>query len=153
MLTAFGAAENDTLARIGCECLQQYIEANVEKFDTESWDMVTETFVDLFEKTTAYSLFDDTKDLVEKSHESPSEQETVSEERQRGFQRIIMKCVLQLLLIQTVNDLLTRDTVYIAFPARHLMIVMDCLGKSFHFAERFNSDNELRMALWRFGMS
>ncbi|GAB5586409.1 guanine nucleotide exchange protein for ADP-robosylation factor [Umbelopsis nana] len=143
--------ENDTLARIGCECLQQYIEANVEKFDTESWDMVTETFADLFEKTTAYSLFDDTKDLVEKSHESPSEQETVSEERQRGFQHIIMKCVLQLLLIQTVNDLLTRDTVYIAFPARHLMIVMDCLGKSFHFAERFNSDNELRMALWRFG--
>ncbi|KAI8581481.1 hypothetical protein K450DRAFT_231499 [Umbelopsis ramanniana AG] len=143
--------ENDTLARIGCECLQQYIEANVEKFNNESWDMVTETFVDLFEKTTAYSLFNDTQDLVERNKENPEEQETVNDERQRSFQHIIMKCVLQLLLIQTVNDLLSKDIVYIAFPAHHLMVVMDCLGKSFHFAERFNNDTELRMALWRFG--
>ena len=113
--------------------------------------MVTETFVDLFEKTTAYSLFNDTQDLVERSKENPEEQETVNDERQRSFQHIIMKCVLQLLLIQTVNDLLSKDTVYIAFPAHHLMVVMDCLGKSFHFAEKFNNDTELRMALWRFG--
>jgi brefeldin A-inhibited guanine nucleotide-exchange protein len=131
--------------------LQQYIEANVEKFDQSSWDLVTETFVDLFEKTTAQSLFDDTQDLLERSRQNPDEQFSVSEERQRAFSHIIMKCVLQLLLIQTVNELLSKDTVYIAFPARHLMIVMDCLGQSFHFAERFNNDNELRMALWRFG--
>ncbi|KAJ2963214.1 hypothetical protein NQZ79_g1686 [Umbelopsis isabellina] len=143
--------ENDTLARIGCECLQQYIEANVEKFDESSWELVTETFVDLFEKTTAQSLFDDTQDLLERSRQNPDEVFSVSEERQRAFSHIIMKCVLQLLLIQTVNELLSKDTVYIAFPARHLMIVMDCLGQSFHFAERFNNDNELRMALWRFG--
>lgn len=62
--------DNDTLARIGCECLEQYIEANVEKFDEDCWNQVTEMFTNLFEKTTAYGLFDDTQDLVEKMKSS-----------------------------------------------------------------------------------
>ncbi|KAI8145649.1 hypothetical protein BJV82DRAFT_534870 [Fennellomyces sp. T-0311] len=164
--------DNDTLARIGCECLEQYIETNVEKFDTHCWDLVTETFINLFEKTTAYGLFEDTKDLVDKvksmatsegqsanNFEMPPQdgagssagQAEVSEERQRGFQQVIVKCVLQLMLIQTVNELLGKDTVYCAFPAGHLMELMECLGRSFHFAKHFNEDSDLRMALWRFG--
>ncbi|KAI7852796.1 hypothetical protein BDC45DRAFT_570702 [Circinella umbellata] len=166
--------DNDTLARIGCECLEQYIETNVEKFDMECWDLVTETFDNLFQKTTASGLFDDTKDLVDKvknmatiegqssnNFELPVQdgaavaamagQAEVSEERQRGFQQVIVKCVLQLMLIQTVNELLGKDTVYCAFPAGHLMDLMECLGKSFHFAKHFNEDSDLRMALWRFG--
>ncbi|KAI9492851.1 hypothetical protein BDB00DRAFT_826694 [Zychaea mexicana] len=164
--------DNDTLARIGCECLEQYIESNVEKFDIQCWDLVTETFDNLFEKTTAYGLFEDTKDLVDKvkvmsmnegqsasNFELPSQegagvmagQAEVSEERQRGFQQVIVKCVLQLMLIQTVNELLGKDTVYCAFPAGHLMDLMECLGRSFHFAKHFNEDSDLRMALWRFG--
>jgi brefeldin A-inhibited guanine nucleotide-exchange protein len=75
----------------------------------------------------------------------------VSEERQRQFQRVIIKCVLQLMLIQTVNDLLAKDTVYFAYPATHLMELMSSLGKSFHFAKKFNMDNDLRMALFKFG--
>jgi brefeldin A-inhibited guanine nucleotide-exchange protein len=75
----------------------------------------------------------------------------VSEERQRNFQQVIIKCVLQLMLIQTVNDLLAKDVVYCAYPAPHLMTLMDCLGRSFHFAKKFNVDNDLRMALFRFG--
>lgn len=58
--------DHDTLARIGCECLDQYIEANVEKFDSNSWDLVTETFIHLFDNTTANGLFDDTEDLVDR---------------------------------------------------------------------------------------
>ncbi|KAK4508835.1 uncharacterized protein ATC70_013458 [Mucor velutinosus] len=157
--------DNDTLAHIGCECLDQYIEANVEKFDNSCWDLVTETFIALFENTTANGLFDDTADLVEKvkslndqQQQSPSQQQDdssldieVSEERQRNFQQVIIKCVLQLMLIQTVNDLLAKDNVYSAYPAMHLMTLMGCLGRSFHFAKKFNVDNDLRMALFRFG--
>lgn len=58
--------DNDTLAHIGCECLDQYIEANIEKFDNGCWDLATETFISLFENTTANGLFDDTEDLVDK---------------------------------------------------------------------------------------
>jgi brefeldin A-inhibited guanine nucleotide-exchange protein len=122
---------------------------------------VTETFTSLFENTTANGLFDDTEDLVEKVKSLPdsssNQQEDysldieVSEERQRNFQQVIIKCVLQLMLIQTVNDLLAKDPVYCAYPAPHLMALMGCLGRSFHFAKRFNIDNDLRMALFRFG--
>lgn len=75
----------------------------------------------------------------------------VSDERQTKFQQVIVKCVLQLMLIQTVNDLLAKDVVYCAYPALHLMELMGCLGKSFHFAKKFNMNNDLRMALFRFG--
>ncbi|KAF7722533.1 guanine nucleotide exchange protein for ADP-robosylation factor [Apophysomyces ossiformis] len=158
--------DNDTLARIGCECLELYIETNVEKFDNRCWDLVTETFVNLFENTTAHGLFDDTKDLVEKMKSMAGEsngvdllnseatngfQVEINESRQRSFQQVIVKCVLQLMLIQSVNELLSKDSVYCAFPASHLMVLMECLGRSFHFAKRFNMDNDLRMALWRFG--
>ncbi|KAI9317717.1 hypothetical protein BX666DRAFT_1856976 [Dichotomocladium elegans] len=161
--------DNDTLARIGCECLEQYIDGNVDKFDGQCWDMITETFDSLFEQTTANGLFDDTQDLVvqvqaEAANNSNQQLQQmgadgvgavgmieVSEERQRGFQQVIVKCVLQLMLIQTVNELLSKDSVYCAYPAGHLMTLMACLGKSFHFAKKFNEDSDLRMALWRFG--
>ncbi|GAA5807553.1 hypothetical protein MFLAVUS_000918 [Mucor flavus] len=157
--------DHDTLARIGCECLDQYIEANVEKFDSKCWDLVTETFIYLFDNTTANGLFDDTEDLVDKvkvlsngdlntqnmESDTMSLDVNISEERQRNFQQVIIKCVLQLMLIQTVNDLLVKDVVYCAYPAPHLMTLMGCLGKSFHFAKKFNVDSDLRMALFRFG--
>ncbi|ORX51959.1 Sec7-domain-containing protein [Hesseltinella vesiculosa] len=164
--------DNDALARIGCECLEQYIEDNVEKFDASSWDQVTNLFTSLFEKTTAYGLFDDTKDLVEQIRGStpqdaneveqslanstntpspPNPQFTVSPERHCNFQQVIVRCVLQLLLIQTVSDLLCKDSVYCAYPSLHLMKLMGCLEHSFHFAKKFNLDSDLRVALWRFG--
>ncbi|CEP17156.1 hypothetical protein [Parasitella parasitica] len=153
--------DNDTLAHIGCECLDQYIEVNVDKFDDGCWDLVTDTFIALFRDTTANGLFDDTADLVERVKSLNEQQQQqlddasldihVSEERQRDFQQVIIKCVLQLMLIQTVNDLLAKDHVYSAYPATHLMALMGCLGRSFHFAKKFNIDNDLRMALFRFG--
>ncbi|KAI8372400.1 hypothetical protein BD560DRAFT_394838 [Blakeslea trispora] len=149
--------DNDTLADIGCECLDQYIEANVEKFDDNCWNLITATFTNLFEKTTANGLFDDTEDLIERlkllsntNDQQPSDF-GISEERQTNFQQVIIKCVLQLMLIQTVNGLLSKDSVYFAYPASHLMVLMNCLGRSFHFAKRFNANNDLRMALFRFG--
>lgn len=158
--------DNDTLARIGCECLDQYIEFNVEKFDERCWELVSQMFIHLFEETTANGLFDDTEDLVDKvkdlsnnelkssnnmENDSMNFDLDISEERQRNFQQVIIKCVLQLMLIQTVNDLLVKDVVYCAYPASHLMTLMGCLGRSFYFAKKFNIDNDLRMALFRFG--
>lgn len=61
----FAYKDNDTLSHIGCECLDQYIQSNVEKFDENCWNLVTQTLKMLFEETTAYGLFDDTQDLVD----------------------------------------------------------------------------------------
>jgi len=49
--------ENDTISRIGSNCLQQLILKNVTKFTTEHWARIVGAFCELFERTTAYQLF------------------------------------------------------------------------------------------------
>jgi len=231
--------ENDTIARIGSNCLQQLILQNVTKFTTEHWAKIVGAFCELFERTTAYQLFSatainstaslspppnglelggplsppaepapvDEKSLringSEKNVYAPETESQVSyvnnggepdglqtpttaatpisaipapqspqtpqlEEfkpnnslqqqpvvvtaaRRRFFNRIISRCVLQLLMIETVNELFSNDAVYAQIPSPELLRLMALLKKSFLFAKRFNADKELRMRLWREG--
>lgn len=57
LLTLCICQENDTIARIGSNCLQQLILQNVGKFQQVHWTKVVGAFVELFSKTTAYELF------------------------------------------------------------------------------------------------
>ncbi|KAJ9267197.1 hypothetical protein DTO195F2_430 [Paecilomyces variotii] len=57
LLTLCICQENDTIARIGSNCLQQLILQNVTKFRQEHWTKVVGAFVELFSRTTAYELF------------------------------------------------------------------------------------------------
>ncbi|KAF4507749.1 hypothetical protein G6O67_004214 [Ophiocordyceps sinensis] len=75
----------------------------------------------------------------------------VTAARRRFFNRIISRCVLQLLMIETVNELFSNDTVYTNIPSTELLRLMGLLKRSFQFARRFNEDKELRMRLWREG--
>lgn len=222
--------ENDTIARIGSNCLQQLILQNVTKFTPEHWAKIVGAFCELFERTTAYQLFSattinstaslspppsglelgvalsptsETPPVDEKSlkingtetngyspgHElSPSQTNgsdidrhaspaaaspsatpqpqleefkptnplqqqpvVVTAARRRFFNRIISRCVLQLLMIETVNELFSNDTVYAQIPSPELLRLMALLKKSFLFAKRFNADKDLRMRLWREG--
>ncbi len=72
-------------------------------------------------------------------------------ERRRVFRQIIVKCVLQLLLIETTNDLLRNDEVYNTIPPEHLLRLMGVLDHSYQFARMFNEDKELRTGLWKVG--
>ncbi len=72
-------------------------------------------------------------------------------ERRRIFRQIIVKCVLQLLLIETTNDLLRNDEVYDTIPPEHLLRLMGVLDHSYQFARMFNDDKELRTGLWKVG--
>ncbi|KAI4603602.1 guanine nucleotide exchange protein for ADP-robosylation factor [Pestalotiopsis sp. 9143b] len=216
--------ENDTIARIGSNCLQQLILQNVTKFSGEHWAKIVGAFCELFERTTAYQLFSATTintpsalspppnglgfevpltptESEEKSLEingndkngmpSGSDSATASASamipdddalktptmvtgqapledykpssnlqqqpvvvtaaRRRFFNRIISRCVLQLLMIETVNELFSNDDVYKQIPSTELLRLMALLKKSFMFARRFNNDKELRMRLWREG--
>lgn len=165
--------ENDTLARIGTACFQQLLENNVKKLSAERWERVVTTFIKLFKTTTPHQLFDDnlrgevdgsTTDLSESSDNSqrilpaplsngdsrPSSRISASE-RKRIFKQIIVKCVLQLLLIEMTNDLLQNDEVYDTIPPEHLLRLMGVLDHSYQFARMFNEDRELRTALWKVG--
>ncbi|KAJ9142960.1 Protein transport protein SEC7 [Pleurostoma richardsiae] len=215
--------ENDTIARIGSNCLQQLILQNVTKFTAEHWAKIVGAFCELFERTTAYQLFSattinstaslspppngldygplspgiespaDEKSLkingTEKNGYTPSESEASSTQadddalktptaatmpsaqledykpsnnlqqqpvvvtaaRRRFFNRIISRCVLQLLMIETVNELFSNEAVYAQIPSTELLRLMALLKKSYLFARRFNSDKDLRMRLWREG--
>jgi brefeldin A-inhibited guanine nucleotide-exchange protein len=72
-------------------------------------------------------------------------------ERRRIFRQIIVKCVLQLLLIETAHELLQNEEVYMTIPPADLLRLMAELDNSYRFAKRFNADKDLRMALWKVG--
>ena len=72
-------------------------------------------------------------------------------ERRRIFRQIIVKCVLQLLLIETTNDLLRNNEVYNTIPPEHLLRLMGVLDHSYQFARMFNDDKELRTGLLKVG--
>ena len=57
LLTLCICQENDTIARIGSNCLQQLILQNVSKFRADHWTKIVGAFVRLFDRTTAYDLF------------------------------------------------------------------------------------------------
>ncbi|CAK7204699.1 guanine nucleotide exchange protein for ADP-robosylation factor [Sporothrix eucalyptigena] len=249
--------ENDTIARIGSNCLQQLILQNVSKFSQEHWSKIVGAFCELFERTTAYQLFSATtinstaslspppgalefgyplspgmppdgtfvdekslkingdgatdgssqvadsdasstlsvptaQDEEDEEESAPSNGEdplrtptrqsiasvlssstsnagsqpleefkptsnlqqqpvVVTAARRRFFNRIISRCVLQLLMIETVNELFSNEAVYAQIPSTELLRLMALLKKSFLFARRFNNDKELRMRLWREG--
>lgn len=219
--------ENDTIARIGSNCLQQLILQNVTKFSNGHWAQVVGAFCELFERTTAYQLFSaatinapaalspppnglgfevpltptdetaaDGRSLKINSSDRSSihsgndpisnatpqtpaaddalrsptngtastrledykpasslqqQPVVVTAARRRFFNRIISRCVLQLLMIETVNELFSNDAVYAQIPSTELLRLMALLKKSFLFARRFNEDKDLRMRLWREG--
>ncbi|KAI8286882.1 Protein transport protein SEC7 [Colletotrichum sp. SAR11_240] len=221
--------ENDTISRIGSNCLQQLILKNVAKFSHEHWTKIVGAFCELFARTTAHQLFSATTinstasidlppnglefagplsptadttpvdeeslkingsekngddadtnslaahagtveedDLKTPTAAAPPQAQAPLEEfkpssnlqqqpvvvtaaRRRYFNRIISRCVLQLLMIETVNELFSNDTVYSQIPTAELLKLMGLLKKSYLFARKFNADKELRMRLWREG--
>lgn len=241
--------ENDTLARIGSNCLQQLILQNVKKFNPEHWEKIVGAFVDLFGRTEARELFsaatsssydksgsysngdaqktaagltstsladdaasvssganalninglpadtpsdvpmsnghedgaslqrqvsntfsdaghDETSSPSKRSRQKSTDLESfaagsnshtqqapvvVTAARRRYFNQIITKCVLQLLMIETVSELFNNDAVYASIPSHLLLRLMALLKKSYHFAKRFNEDRELRSRLFREG--
>ena len=197
LLTLCICQENDTIARIGSTCLQQLILENVEKLQPSHWDSIVRAYTNLFEVTTAYSLFSveilkplgqiessEIGDPGESTHldvinskvegkeaeGDPSAITSIDEQalenatrstnishgeasaRKKEFKQIIVKCVLQLLLIENVSELLARDEVYLRMPSENLLELMESLRKSYQFANKFNNDRELRINLWKIGI-
>jgi brefeldin A-inhibited guanine nucleotide-exchange protein len=164
----------------------------VGSLEQKHWEKISATFVQLFETTTAYSLFnpgglenmspDSTQNALRINGVATGEGDGVDQvatdqlsmeetgrdlenfklqqevapsvtiPRKREFKQIIVKCVLQLLMIETVSELLASDEVYGAMPSEQLLVLMQVLRKSYRFARKFNDDRELRMYLLRIGM-
>ncbi|KAJ2248121.1 guanine nucleotide exchange protein for ADP-robosylation factor, partial [Coemansia sp. RSA 455] len=80
------------------------------------------------------------------------------------YLHITLKCILQLLLIQTLGELFganvdgsgsepqQADDLYCHLSAHHLFILLDCLDQSRAFAHRFNMNRKVRRRLVEMGV-
>ena len=75
----------------------------------------------------------------------------LSEERKEEFNDIIVKCIQQIVLIDTVKELIGKDSVYEAMPVDQILVIAECLHQSHLFARKFNARMDVRIALWRIG--
>lgn len=91
-------------------------------------------------------------DTVATSGPGTSVSHVVPANKKKEFKALIVKCVLQLLLIEAVSELLNKNnTVYNAMPIKQVFELLALLKDSWLFAKRFNGNRELRIRLWKMG--
>lgn len=143
--------ENDTLAKLGSDCVISFIHNNVKHLDNDIWDKIVLRFASLFEVTTPKALyFDVTGDQIL----TPFGESFSPRPSKKDFQKIISKCVLHLLVIDTLIQILSsplQNAVYESLSSRHLFKLGDSLNSSYIFAKSFNSDLTLRQELHKMG--
>uniref|UniRef100_A0A3B3Y605 SEC7 domain-containing protein n=1 Tax=Poecilia mexicana TaxID=48701 RepID=A0A3B3Y605_9TELE len=201
--------DNEQLARSGTNCLENLVILNGEKFSPEVWDVTCSCMLEIFQNTSPHALltwrpagqdeeaaegkhfetdFDSQSQssfdraLSERGHSQMSSDDTwkgKSISDQRLFAGLLIKCVVQLELIQTVDNIVfypatskkedadnmaaaqqseaageepaSDQGMYRHMTSAHLFKLLDCLLESHNFAKEFNSNNEQRTALWRAG--
>uniref|UniRef100_A0A674BWZ6 ARF guanine nucleotide exchange factor 2 n=1 Tax=Salmo trutta TaxID=8032 RepID=A0A674BWZ6_SALTR len=185
--------DNEQLARSGTNCLENLVILNGEKFSPEVWN-VTCSFLlpsgrpvchldDVDFDTQSQNSYD--RALSERGGQSQIS--TASDDTWKGtphtnqklFAGLLIKCVVQLELIQTIDNIVFypatskkedadnmaaaqeaaeegdpgqgEQGMYRHLSSQHLFKLLDCLLESHTFARDFNSNNEQRTALWRAG--
>uniref|UniRef100_A0A672ZN45 ADP-ribosylation factor guanine nucleotide-exchange factor 1 (brefeldin A-inhibited) n=1 Tax=Sphaeramia orbicularis TaxID=375764 RepID=A0A672ZN45_9TELE len=187
--------DNEQLARSGTNCLENVVILNGEKFSPETWDKTCNCMLDIFKTTIPHALLTwrpagdsisqksvDIQSRSDDQHSISSADRTALENRrqsqystasevqeQRLFSALLIKCVVQLELIQTIDNInfaaAQRDALYAEdvpietqdqgmyryLTSEQLFKLLDCLLESHRFAKAFNSNNEQRTLLWKAG--
>uniref|UniRef100_A0A8C2ZX70 ARF guanine nucleotide exchange factor 2 n=1 Tax=Cyclopterus lumpus TaxID=8103 RepID=A0A8C2ZX70_CYCLU len=154
--------DNEQLARSGTNCLENLVILNGEKFSIEVWNITCSCMLEIFQNTImslqpfCFIVFCS---------------QGVSDHKL--FAGLLIKCVVQLELIQTIDNIVfypatskkedaenmaaaqvsynKQQGMYKHMTSAHLFKLLDCLLESHTFAKDFNSNNEQRTALWRAG--
>uniref|UniRef100_A0A672ZN74 ADP-ribosylation factor guanine nucleotide-exchange factor 1 (brefeldin A-inhibited) n=1 Tax=Sphaeramia orbicularis TaxID=375764 RepID=A0A672ZN74_9TELE len=166
--------DNEQLARSGTNCLENVVILNGEKFSPETWDKTCNCMLDIFKTTIPHALLTWRPAGAEGEHLTtqslPDKQLVRSKvQEQRLFSALLIKCVVQLELIQTIDNInfaaAQRDALYAEdvpietqdqgmyryLTSEQLFKLLDCLLESHRFAKAFNSNNEQRTLLWKAG--
>ncbi|ANZ74632.1 BA75_00765T0 [Komagataella pastoris] len=142
--------ENDTIARIGRSCLEQLIVQNAKKFTPELWDKITDCFERLFDLTLPKELFDDAN--ANSKNGNGDVNSIVVNGKSSNKSTIVVKCVLQLLLIETMAELFDDDGFYDEIPFENVIRLSKFLNQSYEFARDFNDDYNLRVRFFNGGV-
>uniref|UniRef100_A0A4W4GLJ5 SEC7 domain-containing protein n=1 Tax=Electrophorus electricus TaxID=8005 RepID=A0A4W4GLJ5_ELEEL len=159
--------DNEQLARSGTNCLENLVIQNGEKFSAEVWDVTCACMLEIFQSTSPHALLT--------WRPAGQEEEVGDGKHMRLFAGLLIKCVVQLELIQTIDNIVfypatskkedaenmaaalvclrarPEQGMYRHLSPQHLFKLLDCLLESHTFAKDFNSNNEQRTALWRAG--
>uniref|UniRef100_A0A6Q2XIG7 SEC7 domain-containing protein n=1 Tax=Esox lucius TaxID=8010 RepID=A0A6Q2XIG7_ESOLU len=177
--------DNEQLARSGTNCLENVVILNGEKFSPETWDKTCNCMLDIFKTTIPHALLTwkpagaegEAIPQYDPSNLVASEQGPRPVQEQRLFSALRIKCVVQLELIQTIDNIVffpatsrkedaenmaaaqlrinvtlqIDQGMYRYLTSEQLFKLLDCLLESHHFAKAFNSNNEQRTILWKAG--
>uniref|UniRef100_A0A7N9AN41 ADP-ribosylation factor guanine nucleotide-exchange factor 2 (brefeldin A-inhibited) n=1 Tax=Mastacembelus armatus TaxID=205130 RepID=A0A7N9AN41_9TELE len=177
--------DNEQLARSGTNCLENLVILNGEKFSPDVWNITCSCMLEIFQNTSPHALL--TWRPAGQDEEAADGKHLIlcrSKFRvsdQKLFAGLLIKCVVQLELIQTIDNIVfypatskkedaenmaaaqvdhkkaeggklgSDQGMYRYMTSAHLFKLLDCLLESHTFAKDFNSNNEQRTALWRAG--
>ncbi|KAI8898774.1 hypothetical protein BC833DRAFT_417312 [Globomyces pollinis-pini] len=149
--------ENEALSRIGSTCIQQLVEHNFNNFNEKGWDLLCNLFTELFQETSPTFLFFD-YNKTESTSIDPTfaflKRALGPPPDRKEFQKNIAKCIVHLLVVQTLQDVLSTGPdfkVYKAIPNPYFLRLLDCFEYSYIVAHQFNGCLELRQALFKLG--
>uniref|UniRef100_A0AAR2LXF3 SEC7 domain-containing protein n=1 Tax=Pygocentrus nattereri TaxID=42514 RepID=A0AAR2LXF3_PYGNA len=119
--------DNEQLARSGTNCLENLVIQNGEKFTAEVWDITCACMLEIFQSTSPHAMWNmfcilqdvevdsQSQSSFERtlSERGQSQMSTASDEAWRGkphahqrlFAGLLIKCVVQLELIQTIDNI------------------------------------------------
>uniref|UniRef100_A0A665VVM8 ADP-ribosylation factor guanine nucleotide-exchange factor 2 (brefeldin A-inhibited) n=1 Tax=Echeneis naucrates TaxID=173247 RepID=A0A665VVM8_ECHNA len=158
--------DNEQLARSGTNCLENLVILNGEKFSPEVWNITCSCMLEIFQNTSPHTLLT--------WRPAGQDEEMTDGKHFKLFAGLLIKCVVQLELIQTIDNIVFYPAtskkedaenmaaaqvcelgpdqgMYRHMTSAHLFKLLDCLLESHMFAKDFNSNNEQRTALWRAG--
>lgn len=146
--------ENDTIARTGKSCFYDFVVLNASRFDDSQWNEIADAFKMLFDLTTAVELFELDPLKVNRAEVTDADAVETATPANGTHKKssIVVKCVLQLLMIEMLLELSVNEEFYDAIPHEQLIKFADLLLESYKFAKSFNEDYDLRVRLWNSGV-
>uniref|UniRef100_A0A674C5X0 ARF guanine nucleotide exchange factor 2 n=1 Tax=Salmo trutta TaxID=8032 RepID=A0A674C5X0_SALTR len=95
--------DNEQLARSGTNCLENLVILNGEKFSPEVWNVTCSCMLDIFQTTSPHALL--TWRPAGQEEEAGDGKHMVGVSDQKLFAGLLIKCVVQLELIQTIDNI------------------------------------------------
>uniref|UniRef100_A0A8C7JEA9 ARF guanine nucleotide exchange factor 2 n=1 Tax=Oncorhynchus kisutch TaxID=8019 RepID=A0A8C7JEA9_ONCKI len=99
--------DNEQLARSGTNCLENLVILNGEKFSPEVWNATCSCMLDIFQTTRPDDVDFDTQsqNSYDRALSEKGGQSQISTANQKLFSGLLIKCVVQLELIQTIDNI------------------------------------------------
>ncbi|EEB07080.1 SNARE sec71 [Schizosaccharomyces japonicus yFS275] len=168
-LEGFICQENSMLSKIGVSCLSEFIQQNAQHFVDENWKLIVKTYEDILDRSLpvgihalAARIGEENKsvDADQASLEHQTGQEVASSNnssfkanrlKNKQLKAVVIKCSLQLLILESLESLLTDKKVLCAIPTSSSFNLLLVIKRSWTFAVEFNNDSKTRLSLYNTG--